>query len=747
MPDFQLKVSNYKEISTLELKIDNIVFANEENGWAVISALNKKNERTTITGTLAFLRIGEIIKANGVFHNNEKYGEQFKVESFEYVKASGIAEITALLSSGIIKGVSSKTAEKIVDVFGEKTIEILDNTPERLVEVPKIAQKTIKKITEVWQEKRDLRELVVFLYPYGIAMSFIYRLFKLYGANAKAVISQNPYKLIEDMRGVGFLKADQIAKAIGFTDDYRRTRAAIIHTLREAENDGDVYLPKDELLKRCAELVKCEETTVSFSLDYLINEQVVIEYENDIYTKNLWIIETECAELIRKKVAHYSKVKEKSTEKEILKWAEKECERRKIIPNPEQLQAVICAVKSKIFVLTGGPGTGKTTTLKIIVDWFKQKYKSVILSAPTGRAAQRMSEVIGEQAKTIHRLLEYAVVDGRGRFTKDERNQLEGDVFIIDEMSMVDLRLFTAFLRAVPSSAHIILVGDINQLPSVGAGAVLENIINSEEVKNIMLKKVFRQAQNSRIITSAHEICNGNIPKFFNNKNDNCFFIQKENPSEIFETVVDLVCRRLPKTYDYDSKNDIQVITPMHKGEVGTMSLNRELQKQINPDNFSIPFGERYFAIGDKVMQTKNNYQKQVFNGDIGEILNIEEGILQVRFISGQVVEYEPMEVQDLTLAYCITIHKSQGSEFPAIVIPLTTQHFTMLKRKLIYTALTRARKFCVFVGTYKALAIAVKNISEHTRFSHLSDFIKEKPKTQVKINANQNDLVFDTEE
>ncbi|MDR0304530.1 MAG: ATP-dependent RecD-like DNA helicase [Chitinispirillales bacterium] len=722
--------------------IDNISFSSEESGFAAVNAHNEENIDVKLVGTLAMLRVGEKILANGQFKFSEKWGEQFCVKEFEYVKVSGTTEIIALLSSGIIKGIREKTAQRIVDTFGEDTINILDNYPQRLIEVPKLTQKSINNITKYWYEGREIRELTRFLYPYGIAMPFIYRLQKIYGDKAKAIISQNPYQLIEDMHGVGFFKADKIAQAIGFTDTYRRTRAAIIHILREAENDGNAYLPKPQLIQKTAILVKENETTISFSLDFLKNEEVVIEYENDVYLKNLWLIETECAELVQKRIDESKNNNEKLT-KEIAEWAEKECKNRKIIANSEQISAVIQAAQSKMFILTGGPGTGKTTTVKMIVDWFKSKNKSIVLSAPTGRAAQRITEISGENAKTIHRLLEYQ----KGRFTKNNDNPLDGDVFIIDEMSMVDLRLATAFLRAVPDCAHIIFVGDTNQLPSVGVGAVLENLIKSQKVGHIVLKKVFRQAEQSRIVTSAHEICNGTLPKYKNSAEDNCFFIQKETPTEVFETIVDLVCRRLPNSYGFDPKNDIQVITPMHKGDVGTIAMNRELQNKINGKNPSIAFGNRFFATGDKVMQTKNNYSKSVFNGDMGEIIGIDDDILKVRFLNNQIVEYDVFETQDLTHGYCITIHKSQGCEFPAIIVPLVTQHYTMLRRKNIYTALTRAKKICIFVGTYKALAIAVNNYIENIRFGHLADFILKSPPQKCKIKNLREVLLFDIED
>lgn len=728
----------------IDFTIGNITFSSEETGFAVVGAQSEEAGYIKLVGTLSMLRTGEKITAFGKFEYSEKWGEQFKVERFEYIKLSGAEEIKTLLSSGIIKGIREKTAERIVDTFGEDTINVLDNTPDRLSEVPKITSKTVQKIKEAWAEKRALVELTRFLHPYGIAMSFVYRLYRLYGTNSKAVVSQNPYTLIEDMRGVGFLKADKIAQAIGFTDDYRRIRAAIMHTLHKAEDDGDVYLPKSEVLEKTAQLVKCEETAVLFTLDHLLKEKIAFEHEDDIYSKILWCIEVECARLVRERADKKGPAAE--SPESVVEWAKNQCEKQNIVANAEQLSAVAGAVNSKLFVLTGGPGTGKTTTLKMIVGYFREHNKSVVLSAPTGRAAKRMSEVIGEEAKTIHRLLEYKIVEGKGRFTRNDDNSLKGDVFIIDEMSMVDLRLFTAFLRAAPGNAHIILVGDINQLPSVGAGAVLESIIESKKVVNIMLKKVFRQAQNSRIITAAHEICSGNLPKFQNAQTDNCFFIAKETPAEIFETTVDLVCRRLASSYGYNPKQDIQVITPMHKGEVGTVELNKELQKRLNPSQYSQRFGERVFAVGDKVMQTKNNYTKEVFNGDIGNVIQVSDGSVTVDFGDGQIVEYEAIEAQELTLAYCITIHKSQGSEFSAIVIPLTTQHYTMLKRKLIYTALTRAKKFCVFVGTYKALSIAVNNFTQHKRRSHLSDFIVKNIDKKSNIEHSAYEISFDAE-
>jgi len=708
----------------LDGMVTEIRFQNEENGFAILKFRVEGRGEFSCLGTLAALRVGEMVTFHGYFESDKKWGEQFRVRTFEYRTEAGVAEIEYMLGSGLIEGVGKKRAADIVAKFGTDTIRVLDQEPGRLKEVTGIGKGRASKIVESWKSQRGMRELMLFLQPYGISLNFVYKIHKRYDAEAKAVISENPYKLIEDMRGVGFKKADMIAQSIGYDkESYRRLKAAIVHSLHEAEGNGHCYLDRKELIAQSVALTDVDETKIGFSLDHLITDTALIAQEDAVYLRKTFERECELAAMLVDRITG-SKVQLMKEEK-ARKWAEDRCRRRDIQVNEQQILAVLLSQKEKIMVLTGGPGTGKTTTLKLVIDLFYDNGKKVVLAAPTGRAAQKMGEVTGREGKTIHRLLEYTIGSHGPEFQRNKEKPLEGDIFVIDEFSMVDLQLAVSLLKAIPPNGHVIFVGDADQLPSVGAGNVLADLIDSGLIPLVRLTTIFRQAGESRIVTAAHEICHGDVPVFENKKSDTCFFLTEEDPEKLFELVVDLVARRLPASYGYDPAKEIQVITAMHKGTIGTQRINEALQKRLNGESTEkISRGEQHFATGDKVMQIANNYDLQAFNGDIGFVVRVNETSMTVSF-PAITATYEKKDFDQLTHAYCISIHKSQGSEFPALVIPLSTQQFVMLRRNLIYTALTRAKKLCVFVGSKEALAMAVKNRSDKKRNSGLADRIR----------------------
>mgnify|MGYP000383670757 FL=1 len=728
--------------------VSDIVFKNEENGYTIANLANE-NDEITIVGCMPTLSVGESIEVEGKWVNHKVYGSQFEVQSFIPVTPSSLEGIYVYLSSGMIHGIGEKMAKRIVDKFGVDTLDVIQNTPERLTEVEGIGSKKVKQIQESYEENRELRNIIIQLSPYGITPNYCLRIYKKYKDKAIEIINKNPYRLAEDVRGIGFKIADDIASKIGI-DKYSSDRImqGIIFTLNQSLASGHTYLPKRVLVDQSVKILGVEPKYVENGImDLAYNQKVHLENKNGeilVYLMMYYICENGVCKEIIKLSQHEIKDLHINIEEEI-KIVEKE---DNINLAKNQIEAVKEAINNGVTIITGGPGTGKTTTINTIIKIFENNDQKVVLCAPTGRAAKRMSETSNKEAKTIHRLLEmgFATDSDELIFFKDEEDPIDADVIILDEASMVDIILMYNLLKAVKLGTRLLLVGDSDQLPSVGAGNVLKDIIDSGVIKTVRLNEIFRQARESMIVVNAHKINNGE-PLFLNVKNKDFFFLRKNTNEEIINEIIGLVSERLPKFYKFDKLKDIQVLASMRKGDLGVNNLNIELQKYLNPPEKykqEEQFAKRTFRVGDKVMQIRNNYTKKwetedksdsgegIYNGDIGYIFHIDKDkkTVYVLFDKVKLASYKYDELDELDHSFCTTIHKSQGSEFPVVVIPIVWAPPMLLSRNLLYTAVTRAKKLVVLVGDVRYLEQMIKNNRINDRYSNLSyklnRFIKE---------------------
>ncbi len=692
--------------------VERITFCNEENGFGVIKLKSKGfNELITVVGNLASVNVGATLRLKGEWKYDSKYGKQFNAIEYEESVPATIAGIEKYLGSGLIKGIGPVYAREIVRKFKEDTIRIIDEEPDRLLEAEGIGPKRLEMIKKAWQEQKEIKNVMLFLQSNGVSTAYAVKIYKTYGNESIEIVKKNPYKLADDIWGIGFKTADKIAQQMGFDrNSYERCSSGIIYVLNELSNDGHCFAYREQLIAEAEKILELDKELISTTLDKMISEKALIaefiEDENEyaIYLPAFYYSETGAAKRI-KEILKEKSVFRSFDNNRIIKQVQEECG---IQYDEVQVEAIKTAADAKIMVLTGGPGTGKTTTTLAIIRAFQKMSAKVLLAAPTGRAAKRLSETTGIEAKTIHRLLEYTPIEG---YKRNEENPLDCDVLIVDEASMIDIILMYNLLKAIPSHAVFILVGDVDQLPSVGPGNVLKDIINSGVVNVVCLKRIFRQALGSAIVKNAHRINKGDFPILKGGKENDFFFIEEEDPKKIVEIIKDLCTRRLPSYYKVDPIHDIQVLSPMQKGEVGAYNLNLVLQEALNPSKVTIKYGGITYRLNDKVMQIKNNYEKNVFNGDIGIItsINLEDRTVVINF-DGNLVEYDVTELDEVVLAYATTIHKSQGSEYKIVVAPITTQHFIMLQRNLLYTCVTRAKKILVLVGTKKAIAIAISN-------------------------------------
>ncbi len=700
----------------LRCVVERITYQNPENGYSVMRVKVKGyDDLVTLVGNLLEVPAGSVLLCEGDWKVDKRYGSQFVCQSWEEVMPATVYGIEKYLGSGLVKGIGPKFAQLIVRQFGLETIDVIETDIDRLYEVPGIGKKRVEKIRESWEKQKDIKNVMLFLQGHGVSTAYAAKIYRQYGKESIDLVKENPYRLADDIWGIGFKTADSIAAKMGYEkNDLRRCQSGLIYTLNQLANEGHVYAEEEQLVKAALELLEADEVPIREALTHMAQTEDLKLEDEAIYLPPFYFAEVGTTNRL---LALLRESEQNIFAKEIdVQALSKETG---IEYDEVQLQAIEEAIRSKVMVLTGGPGTGKTTTTQGIIAALKHMGLRILLAAPTGRAAKRMSEATGMEAKTIHRLLEFNPKDG---YKRNDENPLEGDALIVDECSMIDVILMNNLMKAIPSSMRVVFVGDIDQLPSVGAGNVLRDIIESEKIPVIRLTRIFRQAQTSRIVMSAHAINQGHFPDTSNGKQTDFFFIQQEEPEKVAEDIVNLVKNRLPKAYSQKVSN-IQVLTPMQRGVVGAANLNMALQNALNPTQIALNRGGYSFRQGDRVMQLRNNYDKDVFNGDLGyvESVDMEERTLLVNF-EERLVEYEASELDELTLAYATTIHKSQGSEYPIVVMPVLMTHYVMLQRNLIYTGITRAKKICVLIGTKKALSFAIRNMSVLKRNTKLKE-------------------------
>lgn len=737
--------------------VERITYQSPENGYSVLKCRVKDHsDLVPVIGNMLDANVGSVLVAEGEWKVDSKYGRQFVAEKWEETLPATVYGMEKYLGSGLIKGVGPKFAKRIVQKFGVDTFVVIEDDIELLVEVEGIGEKRIQMIAESWLKQKEIKNIMLFLQEHQVSASYAAKIFKQYGNDSISVMKENPYRLADDIWGIGFKTADQIAMKLGFgKESFLRLRSGLMYTLSELSNDGHVYAEKQQLVDKGSELLEASPETVVMTMDEMLKKNELIIEKEIIKTddEGLRISPVYLPPFFYAEVGVASKLKKLASSPAGDRLYEKLMDARRLTGNDKlsvevgaiekitgmqyddiQADAIRTAATAKVMVLTGGPGTGKTTTTHGIISAYKAYGLKILLAAPTGRAAKRMTEATGMEAKTIHRLLECKPPEG---YQKNEDNPLKGDVLIVDECSMIDIILMNSLLKAIPPTMRLIMVGDIDQLPSVGPGNVLRDIIDSGAFPVVRLTRIFRQAQTSRIIMNAHRINEGKLPEINNGKQSDFFFVEKEDAEDVAKYIVELVKKNLPDYYHVPS-SQIQVLTPMQRGVVGATNLNLSLQDALNPSEHEIFMKGRgkvtmpketlrrsgyAFRSEDKVMQIKNNYDKEVFNGDIGiiESVNETDRTLKVNF-DGRSVEYDVSELDELVHAYATTIHKSQGSEYPVVVMPVMMNHYVMLQRNLIYTGITRAKKVLVIVGTRKALTYAVKNVTVTKRNTLLKE-------------------------